>query len=287
MLNLSTFQARAKETVERYLTEHLPAPNTAPTILHQAMRYSVLSGGKRLRAGLIYAVAEATKTPWSQVSPLAAAIECLHAYSLIHDDLPAMDNDDLRRGKPTCHRAFDEATAILAGDALQALAFEWLLGPKLSLDANKKIQMAYLFAQAVGHLGMVGGQALDCSATADKTWTVEQLKDMHQRKTGALIEVSVQLAAIACPGIPEVEQKALQDFGHLIGLAFQIQDDILDDEGQDAPLGKPTYPQLLGMDGAEAEATHLLSLARLKIMDCDHDYELLALLADHIVSRIC
>ena len=287
MLDFNVFQEKAKQTIERYLEQQLPASDTLPTDLHAAMRYSVLGGGKRLRASLIYAVAEATSTPWAQLSPIAGAIECLHAYSLIHDDLPAMDNDEMRRGKPTCHRAFSEAIAILAGDALQAFAFELLLGPQLNLSPEKKVSLAYWFSQAIGHLGMVGGQALDCSASGQKNWKMEQLKDMHQRKTGALIEVSLQMAALACPTISTEEQRALQDFGRLIGLAFQIQDDILDDAEQDALLGKPTYPQLLGLEGAKTEAARLLHVAGLRISMLPHDYQLLEGLAGHIVSRIC
>ena len=287
MLDFYLFQEKAKQTIEEYLEQQLPATDTLPTDLHKAMRYSVLGGGKRLRACLIYAVAEATGTPWEQLSPIAGAIECLHAYSLIHDDLPAMDNDDIRRGKPTCHRAFNEAIAILAGDALQAFAFELLVGPQLHLCPEKKLKLAYSFSQAIGHMGMVGGQALDCGANGQKNWKIEQLKEMHQRKTGALIEVSLQMAALACPTIDAEERETLEDFGRLIGLAFQIQDDILDDTGQDALLEKPTYPQLLGLEGAKIEAAQLHHEASLKISLLPHNYHLLEELAGHIVSRIC
>ncbi len=220
MSDWSAFQPRAKLFLEDYLTHNLPP---ATTRLTTAMRYAVLNGGKRFRGLLCLAVGDVLHTPWTTLAPIAGALECLHAYSLVHDDLPALDNDDWRRGKPACHKAFDEVTAILVGDALQALAFEWLL--KTPISDTCKVILLSTFAKAVGHAGMVGGQSLEFETTCP----VDTQDTIHHLKTGALIQASVQLPAIAS----HASQKHLEyfsDFGTTLGLAFQIQDDILDSE---------------------------------------------------------
>jgi farnesyl diphosphate synthase len=253
--------ARHRERIERALEQCLPAADAEPTRLHQAMRYCVLDGGKRLRAALTYATGEALGVALTALDAPACAIELIHAYSLVHDDLPAMDNDDLRRGKPTCHRAYDQATAILAGDALQALAFERLAhDPTLAVGAVHRLEMIALLAAAAGSGGMAGGQAIDLAAVGKKP-TIAELQDMHERKTGALIRAAVALGALACAELKADQREALDHYARALGLLFQITDDILDVEGETAALGKPhgsdqargkpTYPALLGLDQAK------------------------------------
>lgn len=247
--------------VEAELALSLASCRDIPPKLAAAMRYAVLNGGKRLRPLLAYAAAEAAGGDYSSADVPACAVELVHAYSLIHDDLPAMDNDVLRRGQPTCHVAFDEATAILAGDALQALAFELLaVSPRLSCGHGLRLQMLSELARASGAGGMVGGQALDIAATGGAL-TEEQLGRMHGLKTGALIGASVVLGALATNLASADLVENLRGFARLTGLAFQIRDDILDVEsataitgkqqGKDAALAKVTYPALLGLDGAK------------------------------------
>ncbi len=231
-----------------------------PLTLQKAMAYSVLNGGKRLRPMFAYAAAEAVGGDYSSADIAGCAVEFIHAYSLIHDDLPAMDDDVLRRGKPTCHIAFDEATAILAGDALQALAFEQLASsPRLSVGHAVRLQMLTELSKASGAQGMVGGQALDIAATG-RHLTEYELSQMHSLKTGALITASVLLGALSTNLASPQQLARLRHFAGLVGLAFQIQDDILDVEadsgvsgkqqGKDAMHNKPTYPSILGMAGA-------------------------------------
>jgi geranylgeranyl diphosphate synthase, type II len=255
------FPARAEAAQQRILAALDRALGTADLAvqrLQQAMRYSVLGGGKRLRPLLVYVTGEALGARPEQLDAPAVAVELIHSYSLIHDDLPAMDDDDLRRGQPTCHRAFDEGTAILAGDALQALAFEVLAhGPGLEDSARR--QMMVVLSAAIGTQGMAGGQAMDLAA-AGRDITPADIEEMHRRKTGALIRASVELGAIAAGLIQGTERRALQRYGEEIGLAFQIQDDILDVTGEtsvlgkragaDAALGKPTYPSVFGLERA-------------------------------------
>lgn len=254
----------------------------ASETLVDAMRYSVLNGGKRIRPILLYAAGETINAAKPDSEPdfdtvnndlaanldtLACAIECIHAYSLIHDDLPAMDNDDLRRGKPTCHKAFDEATAILAGDALQAEAFHLIA--QTSLADSSKLELISLLTQASGRDGMVGGQAIDL-ASVNKAINLDQLQTMHRLKTGALIRASVAMGAMAA-NATAAQLQALDSYAKNIGLAFQIQDDILDVESDLATLGKqpgadiannkPTYPALMGMDAAKSSAQSLLDEA--------------------------
>jgi farnesyl diphosphate synthase len=224
------------------------------------MQYSSLAGGKRIRALLIYATGHAINLPFEYLDTQAMAVELIHTYSLIHDDLPAMDNDDLRRGKPTCHKAFDEASAILAGDALQTLAFELLSAPHAELTASQQLKMIHILGKASGLQGMAGGQALDL-ASVGQTIDLNHLQQIHQLKTGALITACIDLALAASHDISTSQQQHLHAFGEKIGLAFQIQDDLLDvlgdanslgkKTGQDAARDKPTYPSLMGIEDAK------------------------------------
>jgi farnesyl diphosphate synthase len=256
---LTAFSARADDVLSRTL----PPDEQAPQELHRAMRYAVLGGGKRLRPVLVYATGTALGTTLGALDACAAAVEIIHAYSLVHDDLPAMDDDSLRRGRPTCHIAFGEATAILAGDALQALAFEVLARDTAQRDAPSiHVEMLATLAAACGSHGMAGGQALDLAAVG-KHLTPPQLERMHVQKTGALIRASVRLGALAAGCNDANLLDALERYGHCIGLAFQIRDDILDIEGDSAVIGKtagkdaanakPTYPGILGIDAAQGE----------------------------------
>ncbi|MBV8910852.1 MAG: polyprenyl synthetase family protein [Gammaproteobacteria bacterium] len=235
------------------------------------MRYSVLGGGKRLRPLLVYLTGESLGAPLAALDAPAAAVELIHAYSLVHDDLPAMDDDDLRRGRPTCHRAYDEGTAILVGDALQALAFAVLASEAMpGVSAPMRLEMIRILAHATGTSGMAGGQAVDLAAVGH-TLSVGAIEDMHRRKTGALIQSSVLLGALAAGLDRGPERAALERFGADIGLAFQIRDDILDVEGDprllgksagaDAAQGKPTYPSAAGLVAARARANELRDLA--------------------------
>lgn len=285
---IAAWQARA----ERILDERLPAESTEPARLHQAMRYASLAGGKRFRPVLVYATGEMLSLPPDQLDAVAAAIEFIHAYSLVHDDLPAMDNDDLRRGRPTCHRAFDEATAILAGDALQALAFAVLAA---ELPAGERSSLAVIgeIARACGSAGMAGGQALDLDAVG-RTISATSLERMHRLKTGALIQASV-ITPCLLAGAGASTLRAMTDYGAAVGLAFQVHDDILDVAGDsaltgkstlaDAALEKPTFVSLLGLEESRRQARDLREIA---IRSLDHvagDTTTLAWLADYVVSR--
>lgn len=259
--------------------------------LHQAMNHGLLLGGKRIRPFLVYAVGEMFGLEKSQLDHIAGAIEAIHAYSLIHDDLPAMDDDELRRGQPTCHIAFDEATAILAGDALQTLAFE-LLGQAPQSDAQK-VQLMQCLAKASGYQGMCGGQALDLAAT-DRSVTLEQLEQIHRLKTGALICAAVELGAIAA-NASSAHRKLLSTFAQNIGLAFQVHDDILDVIGDTETLGKPqgsdeaanksTYPALLGLEQAQDKAKQLIEQAISSLQALPFDSTLLQAFARYIIAR--
>ena len=266
-INLKDFMLVCQERAEAALDARLPPANKLPERLHQAMRYSTLGGGKRLRPLLAYATGHALSIPMERLDGPACAVEFIHVYSLIHDDLPAMDNDDLRRGKPTCHKAYDDATAILAGDALQAQAFHVLAhDPTMAVPAENRIAMIETLAMASGSCGMVGGQAIDLDSVG-KSLDLPGLENMHIRKTGALIRASVRLATHAKPGIEAAMADKLDHYAKCIGLAFQIQDDILDEEsdtqtlgktqGKDRDHNKPTYPALLGMAGAKQKAQDL------------------------------
>ena len=253
------------------LAAALPDETQPPTELHRAMRYSVLGGGKRLRPLLVYATGLAFSAPLTRLDAVAAAVEIIHAYSLIHDDLPAMDNDDLRRGRPTCHVAFGEAMAILAGDALQALAFELLANDEaIEVDPTIRVAMLRTLAHACGSVGMAGGQAFDLAAVGQRL-SAQELERMHVHKTGALIRASIRLGAQAAGCIDDESLAALDRYGHCIGLAFQIRDDILDIEGNSEQLGKtagkdeaankPTYPAILGLEASRAQLRELTDQA--------------------------
>jgi farnesyl diphosphate synthase len=260
---LKSWQAR----MEAALASRLPDENEIPARLHQAMRYSALGGGKRIRPALVFATARTLGIPDAQVEAIACAIEFVHVYSLVHDDLPAMDDDDLRRGRPTCHKAYDEATAILAGDALQSLAFQVLAcDPSLTASAETRLRLIGLLGEASGTFGMAGGQAMDLAAEGRRL-DIAQVEEMHARKTGALIRVSVLMAATCVPHLDARLYEALVRFVGPIGLAFQIQDDLLDVLGDVATLGKaagadserakPTHPAVLGV-AASQERVRLL-----------------------------
>ncbi|MEO5558463.1 MAG: (2E,6E)-farnesyl diphosphate synthase [Dokdonella sp.] len=264
---LMALSARADQALARAL----PGEDQPPLELHRAMRYSVLGGGKRLRPLLVYATGATFDATPAKLDAVAAAVEIIHAYSLVHDDLPAMDDDSLRRGRPTCHIVFGEAMAILAGDALQALAFEVLANdPMLDVNAATHLDMLRTLAIACGSHGMAGGQAFDLAAVGKKLDAAE-LERMHVHKTGALIRASVRLGALAAGCADPATLAALEIYGHSIGLAFQIRDDLLDIEAETSQLGKtagkdvaankPTYPAVLGMDASRAELAQLTTRA--------------------------
>jgi len=292
--SLDSFLADVRARIERALDARLPAPGTEPQRLHAAMRYATLAGGKRLRAALVHAAGSAFGADPAALDVPACALELIHAYSLVHDDLPAMDDDDLRRGKPTVHKAFDEATAILAGDALQTLAFELLArDPALAVPAERRLAMIARLAEAAGVAGMAGGQAIDLAATGQRLARAA-LEDMHTRKTGALIRASVALGALTA-GADVTTLRRLDDYARHMGLAFQIVDDILDVEGDTATLGKPqgsdqesakaTYPALLGLDWARALARDHHGAALESLRPMGDNVELLRELAGFVIHR--
>ncbi|HUX73751.1 MAG TPA: farnesyl diphosphate synthase [Steroidobacteraceae bacterium] len=253
--------------MERALAARLPPASAVPERLHEAMRYSVLQGGKRVRPALLFATARSLGLAEDEVEAAACAIEVLHVYSLVHDDLPAMDDDDLRRGRPTCHKAFDEATALLVGDALQPLAFQWLASdPALPASPAIRLRLIDLLTHAIGTFGMAGGQAIDLEAQG-RQLSLEQIDDMHARKTGAVIRASVLMAAECAPATDPKRYAALERFAGAIGLAFQIQDDLLDvigdvttlgkATGADRERGKPTYPALIGVAASQQRVRRL------------------------------
>lgn len=285
-----------RERIEQVLERTLALPDTGSPRLREAMRYAVLGGGKRLRPTLVYHAGLALGASLEALDDPAAAVELIHVYSLVHDDLPAMDDDDLRRGRPSCHRAFDEATAILAGDALQALAFERLAGADglAPEEAPRRLAMSRLLARAIGTAGMAGGQAIDLEAVGHAL-DLPALQDMHRRKTGALIEASVLLGVMAAGVFEGPRWIALRDYGAAIGLAFQIQDDILDVTGTTASIGKvagadaahakPTYTSLMGLEGARSAAAQQHRRALEAIEPLGAAGRSLAELADFVVGR--
>ncbi len=286
---VSTRQSRFEDVLKRLL----PQAEIAPQRLHAAMRYSVLEGGKRVRPLLAYAAGELSGAPVERVEIAAAAVELIHAYSLVHDDMPCMDDDVLRRGKPTCHVEYDEATALLVGDALQSLAFQLLSEQRLSDDAAKQLQMVKLLAVASGSRGMAGGQAIDL-ASVGKQLTLPELEQMHIHKTGALIRAAILLGA-HCGNLNQAQLDKLDHYGKCIGLAFQVVDDVLDSEADTATLGKtagkdadndkPTYVTLLGAPAAKKMAAELHAEALDALVEFGAAAQRLRELADFIVMR--
>lgn len=294
---MSDFQDWARTValdMERTLETLLPASNAEPNRLHDAMRYATLGGGKRVRPMLAFAAAMISGADVERVKIVASAVEIIHAYSLAHDDLPCMDDDVLRRGKPTCHVEFDQATALLAGDALQALAFELIANFKLADSAETQIKMLQLFARACGSHGMAGGQAIDLD-NVGRQITLPELEFMHILKTGALIRASVLLGAYCGKALSEVELARLDRYAKAIGLAFQVVDDILDCEsnteklgktaGKDQDANKPTYVSLMGLAPAKQFAKELLQDALDALSGFGESAERLRQLAAFIVQR--
>ena len=277
--------------IEHKLNHTLPSADLAPKKLHSAMRYSALGGGKRVRALLCYAAAELCETDIAIADAAACAVELIHAYSLVHDDMPCMDDDDLRRGKPSCHKQYDDATALLVGDALQSLAFEILSKPQQVDNASQQMHMLHILAQASGSIGMAGGQAIDL-ASVGKALTQAELESMHQLKTGALIQAAVLLGAASGS---KLQITAARTFAENIGLAFQVVDDMLDVEadtstlgktaGKDANSNKPTYVTILGLDVAKQHAQHLYTHAISALSPFGTNAHRLKELADFIMQR--
>jgi farnesyl diphosphate synthase len=282
--------------MERALAARLPQSDQVPARLHEAMRYSVLGGGKRIRPALLFATARTLSLSEDEVEAAACAIELVHVYSLVHDDLPAMDNDDLRRGRPTCHKAYDEATALLVGDALQSLAFELLArDPKLPASPAIRLRLIDMLAQAIGTFGMAGGQAIDLAVQGTRL-DIAQVEDMHARKTGAVIRASVLMAAAcAVPPLDADLDVALTRFASAVGLAFQIQDDVLDVTGDASTLGKatgadserakPTHPAIIGLPASQQRVRLLHSQAINALAPFGDRAESLRALAHWLLSR--
>ncbi len=289
------FLGDCRVRVERALDRWLPTEKTQPTRLHSAMRYATLGDGKRVRPVLAYAAGQALGTATEYLDGAACAVELIHAYSLVHDDLPAMDDDDLRRGRATCHRAYDEPTAILVGDALQTLAFRVLCEDEdLRIDAADRLRMIAELARATGSRGMAGGQALDIEATGREI-DLAQLENLHIHKTGALILASVRLGALAAGVGKDPRVANLERYAKCVGLAFQVHDDVLDVEGETATLGKTrgkdaaadkaTYPSLIGLEAAREMASQLVEDALGNLADFDAAADPLRQIARYIVGR--
>jgi len=290
---LKAWQQKAQAQTELLLERFLPSENQVPHTLHEAMRYVTLGGGKRLRPLLVLAASELGDADQNAVEQAMAAIEMVHVYSLVHDDMPAMDNDSLRRGKPTCHVKYDEATALLVGDALQTQAFDVLSRPT-GLPAERQIVMLSTLAKASGSLGMAGGQAIDL-ANVGKAMNQAQLEQMHSLKTGALIRVAVVLGALACPDLDSDDVRTLDKYAAKLGLAFQVIDDVLDCEADTATLGKtagkdsdndkPTYVKLMGLQAARAYAETLTAEAAALLEPFGAKALHLRLLAEFVTAR--
>lgn len=286
---MQDIQARIETALER----KLPAADTTPTRLHQAMRYACLGGGKRVRPLLAFAAGELSDAPVTRLETVACAVECIHAYSLVHDDLPCMDDDVLRRGRPTCHVEYDEPTALLVGDSLQSFAFE-LLSQETLGEPTQQLRMLHLLAYASGSRGMAGGQAIDLDSVG-KTLSQPQLEQMHALKTGALIRAAILLGALCGKPLDETAMTALDRFSQAAGLLFQVVDDILDTTaststlgktaGKDAAADKPTYVSLLGLEGARALAENLRAQALSTLSPFGEKGRRLTELAEFIVRR--
>ncbi len=292
-MSLKAALADNRQRIDHYLGHLLDSqPAQAPRLL-AAMRHGVLLGGKRVRPFLAYATGDMLALPQERLDPIAAAVECIHAYSLIHDDLPAMDNDQLRRGQPTVHVAFDEATAILAGDALQSLAFAELAKVKLATPAAGR-ELLQLLADAAGLTGRCGGQAMDMAATGQAV-SRAGLESIHSHKTGALIKAAVMLPCLLSDNMTPAQKAQLARYADCIGLAFQVQDDILDvtadtqvlgkTQGKDERDHKATYPSLLGLDQARSKAANLVEEALSCLDTLPYNSQTLADLARYIIAR--
>ncbi len=294
--NFALFRRHAVQRIESVLQNLLPDEHVLPARLHAAMRYSTLGGGKRIRPLLVYATGLCLDIAPEKLDRPAAALEMIHAYSLVHDDLPAMDNDDLRRGLPTCHKAYDEATAILVGDGLQAQAFVVLSEPGWGVDPEWQVRMLAALAQAAGSRGMVGGQAIDLAAVGHEL-ALPALEQMHLHKTGMLIRCAIQLALCAA-GVEENSEQGsmLLQYADRVGLAFQVQDDILDEigdlqqtgkaqQGADRSRNKPSFVTLLGLKEAQNYAHRLLEEALAALQSWQHEADHLRALARLIVER--
>jgi farnesyl diphosphate synthase len=291
LVNHDVFQER----INNFLAQHLDKLPINDDKLHKAMRYGLLIGGKRIRPYLAYITGEALGANLADIDGIAGALECIHAYSLLHDDLPAMDDDDLRRGQPTCHKAFDEATAILAGDSLQTLAFDILANHNFSKAIQpKQIKLIQQLVSASGYQGMCGGQALDLAATNQQI-DLAKLEKLHLLKTGALLEASVLMSAECATQVTEKDKEVLKKYARLIGLAYQVQDDIIDITSTEEQLGKPsgsdlaanksTYPALLGLQGAQQKAENLFQQALQALTGLPYNTQSLAEFATFIVKR--
>lgn len=288
-----TFLEQCRGQIDAVLSQRLTEHNSASPKLQEAMHYSVLGGGKRIRPALCVAASNAVGQTSDVALVPACAIELIHAYSLIHDDLPAMDDDNLRRGQPTVHIAFDEATAILAGDALQTLAFEWLSNAP-SISESLRLAMIQELARSSGHQGMVGGQAVDLNSVG-KALSISDLEHMHRHKTGALIVAAVRIGALTAPQTSEQQLEALTDYAKALGLAFQVQDDLLDIEGDtaiigkpqgsDVARGKPTYPALMGADNARRYLSELLHTSLASLEQFGPEADTLRAMANYVVAR--
>lgn len=282
-------QQQVELALQQRLTER--ESQTSPRLL-SAMRYSTLNGGKRFRALLVYATGEALDAPLETLNAAAAAVEMIHAYSLVHDDMPIMDNDDLRRGRPTCHKAYDDATALLVGDALQSLAFETLCEAQIA--PTTQARMVKTLAQAAGAFGMAGGQAIDLESVGKKL-DLNALQTMHQLKTGALIRAAVAMGAQASDSYDETVADHLDRYAAALGLAFQVQDDVLDviadthtlgkTQGADIALNKPTYPALLGLEQAREKAVLLVAEAVSAVESLSIDCRALVAIAHYVIKR--
>jgi len=290
---LATAISQYQQRVDEQIKSIIDSQATTDLKLQSAMKHGALIGGKRIRPFLVYAIGDMLNVAPEKLDACAAAIECVHAYSLIHDDLPAMDDDALRRGQPTVHIAYDEATAILAGDALQALAFESICEPIDGIAPSQNLAMVRALAKASGYSGMCGGQAMDLNAT-NKQIDLATLTQLHRLKTGALIRCAVELPMIAA-AVSIEEQNLLMDFADAIGLAFQVQDDVLDiiasteelgkPQGSDCDSNKSTYPKLLGLEGAQATAQGLIEDALSALTKLPYNSQLIAEFARFIIER--
>jgi len=293
---LSDWMKQRQERIETALSKRIPSANQCvgktSEQLAEAMGYSTLNGGKRLRALLVYAAGDMFGVDSALLDAPASAVEMIHAYSLVHDDMPIMDNDDLRRGRPTCHKAYNDATALLVGDALQSLAFETLCDDALS--PIQQSQMVKTLAQQSGVFGMAGGQAIDLESVGESL-DINALQKMHELKTGALIRASVRLGALASEQADDAILAKLDKYAFCIGLAFQVQDDVLDvtadtdtlgkTQGADIALNKPTYPALLGLEAAQKKAADLIKQALAELDDLPFNTQILAALALFVINR--